>query len=188
MTIERRFLSAPIKVEARAEGETKTVVGYAALFNSEMRTRSMREVILPGAFDGCLEDDVRCLFNHDESLVLGRAKSGTVRISTDGTGLVYECDLPDTNLGNDLATLMARGDVAESSFAFIVADDGSEWEYPVDDVPLRVIKKISRLYDVSPVTYPAYADTSVALRSMQQVDKTDFLKLKIDLLKQALGG
>lgn len=187
--VELHFARSEFRVEQRAEAKGKTIVGYAALYSTMLRTSMMREMIAPGAFDSVLEDDVRCLFNHDDNQVLGRTKSGTVRLSLDEKGLRYECDLPDTSTANDLVKLMERGDIGESSFAFNIAADGSSWSYPEDDVPLRTITKISRLYDVSPVTYPAYDTTSVALRSMDLSKpkdlepKTDFLKLKIKLLK-----
>lgn len=177
--IERRFTSSLVEIR-RAEGEDdlskKRVRGYAAVFDQESENLGtdnpqIREVLSPGAFDDVMGDDVRALFNHDPSLILARSKggSGTLRIGTDKTGLWYEFEAPDTQVGRDLIVSMDRGDVDQSSFGFTVADDTWE-ERNVDGKTLykRTINKVARLFDVSPVTYPAYPDTSVALRSLEQ--------------------
>jgi HK97 family phage prohead protease len=162
---ERRVVTEPM--EARAgENDARTLTGYAALYGSETRIAGMfREVIEPGAFRSALarQDDVRALFNHDPNHVLGRTKSGTLALSEDERGLKYTVTLPDTQAGRDLWTSVQRGDVSQSSFAFSV--DTDEWrEQKSDDMPLRVIKDV-HLFDVSPVTYPAYNETSVSARS-----------------------
>ena len=165
-TKETRAFQTQFKVETRTEDEEKRVKveGYAAVFNSETELYGLRESIDPGAFAEALESsDVRALFNHDANMLLARTGSGTLKLSVDQQGLKYEFDLPDTQLGRDLGVLMERGDLAESSFAFTVSDE--EWRDLDKDIPLRVIKKIDKLFDVAPVTYPAYADTTVALRS-----------------------
>jgi HK97 family phage prohead protease len=127
-----------------------------------------------GAFtEAITKDDVRALFNHDENFVLGRNKSGTLRLAEDETGLKYEIDPPDTSYARDLLTVVGRGDVDASSFAFRVIED--MWEYFEQDdpdeatrtPPLRTIKKCE-LFDVSPVTYPAYPTTSVSARAKER--------------------
>jgi hypothetical protein len=153
---------------------TVTLRGYAAKFNVMSEDMwGIRETILPGAFDGVLQDDCRALFNHDPNMLLGRTASGTCRITADATGLFYEVDLPDTDYADNLATMVARGDVTQSSFAFVIADLGDMWQEQPDGTWLRSISKIGRLYDVSPVTYPAYPDATVGIRSglvKQQVE------------------
>lgn len=164
--IERRIFDTSLELRQLAEGETRKIAGSAALFNSRSEKLGwFYERIEPGAFDDVLQDDVRALFNHDPNLILGRTKSGTLRIAANEFGLVYEIDPPDTQVGRDLLTSIERGDVSQSSFAFQVAKD--RWEMDGDD-EVRVIEKINRLYDVSPVTYPAYPDTSVAKRSLEE--------------------
>jgi len=83
----------------------------------------VREIILPGAFDDVLNDDVRALFNHDSSMILARSKNGegTLQIGVDETGLYYEFEPPDTQVGRDLMTSIQRGDVDQSSFGFMIA-------------------------------------------------------------------
>lgn len=172
--IERRFFeSGPLKVEVRkAEnggGDVSVIRGYAAVFNKlSLNLGGFREQILPGAFDDVLKDDVRALFNHDPNFVLGRTVSGTCRIGVDATGLFYEVDLPDTQAARDLLVSISRGDVTQSSFVFSVAPGGSQWTEDDTVGTLRSVSKIARLYDVSPVTYAAYPDATVAERSLQE--------------------
>lgn len=168
---ERRVVSGTVQTRAAA-GEPSRLAGYAAVFNSETVIGSwFREVILPGAFtEAILRDDVRAQFNHGEGgvLPLGRTSAGTLRLSEDETGLRYEVDLPDTQQARDLYVSVQRGDVAESSFMFeIERDEDQEWdssETKVGKLPIRRIKRV-KLYDVSPVTFPAYDATSVSARA-----------------------
>lgn len=166
--VERRYYDCG-KLELRKAGEKAPCVrGYGAVFNSLSEPMfGFREQIAPGAFDGCLGDDVRALFNHDPNHILGRSIAGTLRLSIDERGLAYECDLPDTQAARDLAISIDRGDVSQSSFAFRVAPNGDTWDENEDGIIIRTITKMARLYDVSPVTYPAYPDTVTALRSQE---------------------
>lgn len=145
-----------------AEQNGNTIRGYAAVYNSDSEWMGgFYEQIATGAFDGVMENDVRAYFNHDENLLLGRVSSGTLRISTDKRGLFYEVDLPNTTYANDLAELMKRGDVNQSSFAFLIEKD--RWEQR-DGTTYRIIEKVSRLLDVSPVSQPAYPDATSELK------------------------
>ncbi|MGL5344884.1 MAG: HK97 family phage prohead protease [Plesiomonas sp.] len=160
--------------EIRAEGDESTgikIVGNAAVFNKRSANLGgFVEVIAPGAFDDVLNDDVRGLFNHERNFVLGRSKSGTLKLSIDDTGLRYEITPPDTQTVRDLVIEpMKRGDISESSFAFRIAPNGDRWDEDEQGVYVRTVLKVSRLYDVGPVTYPAYPDaTAEATRSLQQ--------------------
>jgi hypothetical protein len=165
MTMERRKIEAP--VEIRLNGENRTVAGYGAVFNSEtVIGGAFREKILPGAFERALAGDVFSFFNHDESKVLGRTKSGTLRLTEDDNGLRYEVDLPDTSAARDLRVSMDRGDVDGSSFMFNVPKGGDEWDFS-GDLPLRTVRQVN-LFEVGPVTMPAYPDATAALRSMEE--------------------
>ena len=155
--------------EMRMDGgeESRKVVGYAAVYDSDSEEMwGFRERIAPGAFENALGDDVRALFNHDANMLLARTKSGTLKLSSDEKGLKYEFEAPKTTAGNDLLEMLKRGDVSQSSFAFTV--DEERWDEKTGQKPLRTIVKVKRLYDVSPVTYPAYPDTTVAARSLEQ--------------------
>lgn len=145
-----------------AEYEGNTIRGYAAVYNSDSEWMGgFYEQIATGAFDNVLDNDVRAYFNHDENLLLGRVSSGTLRIGTDKRGLYYEVDLPNTTYANDLVELMKRGDVNQSSFAFLIDED--RWEQR-DGKTYRIIEKVSRLLDVSPVSQPAYPDATSELK------------------------
>ena len=144
-----------------AEYEGNTIRGYAAVYNSDSEWMGgFYEQIARGAFDDVLDNDTRAYFNHDENLLLGRVSSGTLRIGTDARGLYYEVDLPNTSYANDLVELMKRGDVNQSSFAFLI--DSDRWEER-DGKTYRIIEKVSRLLDVSPVSQPAYESATSEL-------------------------
>jgi uncharacterized protein len=169
-----------VRIELRAdgEGEAPKLRGHAAVFNSpsELMGGCFREIILPGAFaDSLQESDIRALVNHDSRMVLGRSSAGTLRVSEDETGLAIEIDPPDTSYARDLIISMQRGDISEMSFAFTVAEDGQEWTRDPDESGnwTRTISKFSRIYDVSPVTYPAYPETDCALRTLETVKAKD---------------
>ncbi len=174
---ERRYHSTAIDpVEIRSEGEGddagKIISGYAAVFNSRSSNLGgFVEVIEPGAFDDVLDDDVRGLFNHDNSLILGRSTAKTLRLSVDSKGLKYDIDAPNTQVGRDLLVSIDRGDITESSFAFRVEDDA--WSEDDDGMIVRTIRKFRKLFDVSPVTYPAYSDATVALRGLDLFLESD---------------
>jgi len=123
------------------------------------------EEIAPGAFKDCIAEgqDVRCLFNHDSNLILARSKSGTLQLAEDDFGLKIKADLADTQTARDLAVSMERGDVDQMSFAFTVSSE--TWSDLESAKPTRTIDKVETLYDVSPVTFPAYTDTSVQLNT-----------------------
>lgn len=154
------------QVELRAdESGTKTLTGYAAVFHSPADIGGyFTEQIAPGAFAETIKGDVRCLFNHQSENVLGRTKSGTLRLWEDGKGLRFEVDLPDTVLGKDVGTLVKRGDVSGCSFNFRATKQS--WDDTVDP-PLRTLERLE-IDEVSIVTFPAYSDTTVGIRSLDQ--------------------
>ena len=173
-TTEKEIRTFEVKdLELRQDGDSNVVVGYASVFNTLSNDMGFREIIAEGAFDGRLNDDVRFLINHD-GLPLARTTNGTLRLSTDATGLRYEAEVANTSLGRDLVELMKDGTINQSSFAFTVEDDS--WEVN-DGMNVRTIKKVSRLYDVSAVTYPAYEEASVGLRSMEAWQKENEEKI-----------
>ncbi|QIM63154.1 peptidase [Pasteurellaceae bacterium Orientalotternb1] len=166
--IEKRSYLGEVRAEQR-ESEPTHIIGYGSVFNSKSEVMwGFREIIMPGAFDDRLNDDVRGLFNHDPNFILGRSTAGTLSLSVDETGLKYDIIAPDTPTIRDLVIApLQRGDITQSSFAFRIARNGDEWYENDDGVIIREIHKISRLYDVSPVTYPAYQEASSTLRSLE---------------------
>lgn len=167
MKIEKRVTAGA--VEVREDGQN-TIRGYAALYDTEAVIGGLfRERIAPGAFRSVLatNPDVRALFNHNDDIVLGRTSAGTLRVWEDERGLGYELtpNPMDTEAMNVVARLK-RGDVNQSSYGFAVPKDGQEWQRATPGtLPLRTITKFEELRDVSPVTFPAFADTTAEARS-----------------------
>ena len=183
--MEKRLFEIETRME---EGETVKVVGHASVYNTMSEDLGgFREIIAPGAFDNVLENDVRALINHDGNLILARTTSGTLALSTDEKGLRYEFEMPETSYGKDLAVSMKRGDITQCSFAFTVADDS--WETR-DGMDVRTINKVKRLFDVSPVTYPAYPDADnlvIAQRGLSVYkEKQEREKEELDLVKRSI--
>lgn len=169
------------KIEIRSEGEKRRVIGYAALFNKRSVNFGddeypMFEIIAPGAFRNVLGDDVRALVDHKGGLdTLARTKSGTLKLSEDEIGLRYEFEAPDTQAGRDLIKILDRGDIDQSSFGFQVNSKGQSFKEREENgkqVLIRTIETVSKLLDVSPVTYPAYPDTMAQARSFDEFRKT----------------
>lgn len=164
--VERRHVTASVELRAAKDGKGPgTIAGYAATFNtSSVDLGGFVERLSPGAFSAVLEDDCRCLRNHNDEAILGRSTAGTLRLEQDATGLRFECDLPDTTAGRDTAESIRRKDITGCSFAFTIADGGQSWDF-TSEMAVRTITKIGRLYDVGPVCYPAYESTRVDMRS-----------------------
>jgi HK97 family phage prohead protease len=178
--IERRGVS--LGVEVRAENDKRTLTGYAAVFNSPTDIGGyFTEQIAPGAFDSAMNADVRALVDHDSGRVIGRTKSGTLRLSQDSRGLKVEVDVPDTSDGNDLWTLVERGDISGMSFGFRVTKQ--EWDDTDPDNPKRTIQAVD-LFEVSAVAFPAYDDTTLAARSLEAC-RAEADKAKADADKRA---
>lgn len=163
--MERRIIATELRAAVDGSGK-RTIAGYAAVFNRlSVVLWGFREEIAPGAFAASLQNDVRALWNHDTGQVLGRTVNGSLRLEEDGTGLVFELSLPDTQMGRDAYTLIERGDVSQMSFGFRMLPDGEQWR--IDDAG-QYIRRLTAvdLLEVSPVTFPAYTDTSVGVRSL----------------------
>lgn len=160
--------AAPLaRVEWRESGagpEMKTIRGYAAVFNSMSHDLGgFREVIAPGAFAKALGRgaDVRLLYNHDDGAVMARTKSGTLELMEDETGLRVwaRVDMADTDVQRVIPKMM-RSDVDQMSFAFTVEED--EWDES-GGYPLRTIRSVGELFEVSIVPFPAYEATKAAV-------------------------
>ncbi len=175
MNVERRFVDATeIEVEERS-GSNPKIRGRAIVYNSPSRDLGgFREVIEPGAFDHIIARqrpaaDVVALFNHDASALLARTSAGTLKLWSDDRGVMYEIDpLPKTQLAQDLVEHIRLRNVSGSSFAFTVAADGERYETDEDGNTTRYISRASGLFDVSPVTQPAYESSAVSVRSFEE--------------------
>jgi HK97 family phage major capsid protein/HK97 family phage prohead protease len=149
-----------------SNGEGRNVSGYAANFR-EYDMGSFRERIEPTAFRNLDGYDIHALYNHDYDKVLARRNKGkgTLELITDEEGLKFAFELPDTATGNEVRTLVGRGDVDQASWAFTVAQE--EWVDTRSEKPLRVIKEVGEIYDISLTPRGANPTTSVALRSLE---------------------
>jgi HK97 family phage prohead protease len=147
--------------------ESRTVEGVSSVMGVEYDMGWYKEIIHEGAFDEAIKNsDIRALFNHDPNYILARTKSGTLEVSISNKNFNYRFESPQTTYGDDLLVSLERGDIAESSFAFVIhrqrweeIQEGDDWYY------IRHIEEIEIIYDVGPVTYPANPDTSAAKRS-----------------------
>lgn len=169
MDIERRaFVVEGLKVEKRADGKP-VLRGHAAVFGQLSEDLGgFREQIAVGAFLEAIEkDDVRALFNHDPNFVLGRNRAKTLTLAEDSRGLAFEIETPDTQTVRDLVlSPIERGDVSQMSFGFGVRPGGQDWAKDDEGRTIRTLKKV-RLFDISPVTFPAYPQTDVAVRELR---------------------
>ncbi len=164
--MERRAFRLPIELRAEDGGDgLPSIRGHAAVFNQKSEDLGgFREIIMPGAFDSALDrgDDVRALVDHDPSKIIGRAKAGTLTLNTDSKGLRVKIMPPDTTVGNDIVESIRRGDVDSMSFGFRTLSDNWRTE---DGEEIRELVDLE-LFDVSPVSFPAYPQTDVAVRSL----------------------
>ena len=162
----------PLKEIRINESDGGTCIeGHAAVFDSWSETLGgifpFKEKVRRGAFAESIgRDDIRALFNHDPNYVLGRNRAGTLELVEDDVGLRVRITPPDTSWARDIATSIRRGDISQMSIGFVVEDD--EWSSK-DGIDTRELKKV-RLFDVSPVTFPAYTATDVGVRAMQEYD------------------
>lgn len=180
--LERRTLVEPVEFRSTDDGKIQAD-GYAYVFDKRSQNLGgFVEQVAAGAGKKSLqEQDVRALFNHEPSGLLGRMGAGTLRMGEDDTGGHYEIDLPDTTTGRDVATLLERKDIIGSSFGFRTIED--EWGEDEHGFPLRTLKQFS-LRDVGPVTFPAYTDSTSALRSLAEQRSLDLN----DLVEAAANG
>jgi HK97 family phage prohead protease len=169
--IERRIIPGTVEFRAAGEGGgVGTLLSRGIVFNQwSVDLGGFRERVAPSAVVETIEqDDIRCLFEHKPSLILGRNTAGTLRLSISDDGLNYETDLADTSVGRDVRVHVVRGDVTGSSFGFSVPADGDVWERrEIDGVETvtRTLLKI-RLFDIGPVVFPAYPQTDVQARDI----------------------
>jgi HK97 family phage prohead protease len=172
------------KPEIRAGGTAQESAGkfsgYAAVFGPLSNDLGgFVERIDPAAFDASLKGgkrDIRALFDHSTDKLLGRQSNGTLALSVDERGLRVEIDPPDgVSYVNDIRKLIARGDINQMSFGFYTDEDS--WDFGTDGLAIRTLKKVT-LVEVSIVSIPAYNDTSIGLRRLQEVRLMDLARLK----------
>lgn len=178
MQIEKRILSTASNLRASGSGDSLVLQGYAAKFNVLSHDLgNYREKIAPGAFTKSIAagDDVVCTFNHDPNSVLGRTKSGTLKLAQDDTGLAFRCQLdPNQQAHKDLHAAVKRGDIQDCSFAFQCPEDGCDFaqrgvmEDGKTPCNIRTLRNVT-LLDCSVVVHPAYPSTQVDARRLAPV-------------------
>lgn len=178
------------KYETREEQDgQKVIAGYFAVFNSETELwPGAYESISEEAFDSTLSNDIRALTNHDATLVLGRNKAGTLKLSKDSRGLWGEISIneKDTDALN-LYERVKRGDVDQCSFGFNILDEETEWR---DDGTVKwTIRKVD-LHEVSVCTFPAYEETGVQARhrEVEQHRERQAQQWRHDITSRLKGG
>ena len=179
--IEREKRTVKVNVRAKVnEDGTRTLTGMPIVYEKKSEDLGFFETIKRGAAKNALgRSDVRVLYGHnsDTLLPLGRTAAGTARAVDTDDGVMMEVDLPDTQFSKDLQVSIDRGDVNQMSFAFDVLDDEWRTEGGRDH---RDITEIGELYDFSVVVYPAYTDTKVALRSLEQHKRSGATTSQLD--------
>lgn len=185
----RQLRTISSEFNTRDDGGNLSIEGYFAVFGSVYEIApGLSESIAPGAFDKTLSGDIRALINHDTTLVLGRTKAGTLNLRTDNRGLWGHIDVnPNDSDAMNLYERVKRGDVDQCSFGFDIIDE--ETEFREDGSVHWTIKEVE-LYEVSPCTFPAYEETSIAARAKE---RDDLLKRKNEawkekMLKKLKGG
>lgn len=173
--LETRDYAGTVEVREMGDGKKK-LSGYALKFGQRYSVGWFTEEVKPGALDKADLTDVRALLNHDPNFVLGRTTAGTLRLEVDAIGLRYDIYLPETQAGRDLATSIERGDINQSSWGFTLGVDdnntGDVWTRE-NGKDHRSITGVRKVYDVSPVTFPANPDTTVAKRSLEAYAKRE---------------
>ena len=185
--LERRaYVADELRIDTE-EGQALKIHGHAAVFDTLSEDLGgFFERIAPAAFARTIQSgDVRALFNHNPDYVLGRNKAGTLKLTEDSKGLAIEIDPPDTQFARDLLVSMARGDINQMSFGFRTLND--KWQ-KVDGEWIRTLLEVE-LVDISPVTFPAYPQTDVAVRSLEvaQAEERIANRWKLKLSKRRLS-
>lgn len=183
--MERRTISTSFTT--REENEQKHICGYFSVFNEPYEIiPGFTERIAPTAFDDALDDDIRCLWNHNSDIVLGRTAAGTASFKADKHGLHGDVIInEDDRTALDCYARNKRGDVSQASFGFDILKDS--WEWLDDGSCIRTIEKV-KLYEVSPCTFPAYEGTDIKARAADAKRAAqDFLDKKKERIKERMN-
>ena len=198
MKQERRTFTGTVHTREDGEGMPKEIGGIAAVINSATDLGYFEEVIMTGAFDNALakDYDIRCLFNHEAELILGRTKANTCKVFVNSDGNLEYTWVPDYENPTHMSVVRSimRGDITQSSFAFTIKEQTWSESTKYGTMGKRTIKVIEDLYDVSPVTYPAYEETEADARSIAatrdqelEIEAAKQSQVSADILKLALA-
>ena len=192
--IEKRTITGTIEYRAEGDAMPKELGGIAAVVNSVTDLGYFEEVIAPGAFDYALQKDydIRCLFNHESELILGRTKANTCKVFVNAQGNLEYTWIPDYENPTHVSVVRSimRGDITQSSFAFTIREQTWTESEKYGTMGKRVVNVIEDLFDVSPVTYPAYEETEADARSIlkmrdeeRQINDAEQSKADVDIIK-----
>ncbi|MFD2829228.1 HK97 family phage prohead protease [Corticicoccus populi] len=199
MTVEQRTVKTELRT-IQNESEKKILEGYGLKFNSKSEPLSSNgvrfvETISPEAVkDINFEDDIRFLIDHDSQKIIARTVADTLKIEVDEIGVKFRAELNNTTYARDLYENIKSGLINQCSFSFELPETGGDSvRYNKDEgIYERTIKRFKKIGEISAVTFPAYSDTSVSVRSIEQAEKEAQelkdkqkrkLQLELDLLK-----
>lgn len=170
--IERRFIPIEEEADLRIESlnEKPHIVGYAVKWGRRSKPIAglFQEVFERGAFLGVLQArDTSAIRDHNPTMVLGRMAAGTLALYEDETGLRYDIDPPNTSYAHDLLESIRRRDVAGASVGFWATKDGVGWTEAKnkDEYPVRTVRRVAGMPEISITAFPAYPDSEASLRS-----------------------
>lgn len=172
--IERSYLCEVRTAEDDKHGNI--IVGRPIVYDSKTDIGGMfAEIIERGALNKTDLTDVRFLVNHDISKIpLARSRKNTENSTMqlipddDGLGIRVDLDIENNTEARNLYSAIQRGDISGMSFMFSI--DADDWEDLDSKYPTRHIRSIATVVEVSAVTFPAYADTSIAVRDKSALD------------------
>lgn len=189
MEIKTREMYLKTDFQVRQQDDDKYIEGYFIRFNEETKLwKDAFEEVDPGAVDDSLKNnDIRCLFNHDTSIVLGRTGNGTLELKKDSIGVFGRVKInPNDKQALDIYARIERGDINACSFGFNIINEEIQNR---DDGTVKFILKKIDLHEVSPVTFPAYPTTSIQARKQDLAEhKKRKLEAKKNKLKERLEG
>ena len=170
---KKEVRAGKIQFRVIEKDDRKILTGTPIVYNKNSEDMGFIESIKPGASTEALKrSDPRLLYGHnsDTLLPLARKSAGTLKIVEDKSGVHIEADPPDTQFARDMITSIERGDIQDMSFGFTIKDD--KWETK-DGRDHRTITEFDEIFDFSFVAFPAYPDTTVAMRSLEQYKADD---------------
>jgi len=189
--METRFMVLPETQAVVVSEGSRTIRGYGIVFNRESEPlwaggRTFREVILPEAVQGVDLRSMLSMHNHKSDRLLGNTRSGTMRVGVDSVGVWYETDLPDSPTGQDVLVSVSRRDTQGSSFQFDIKEGGDRWSIK-NGMAFREVTKFNGVYEMGPVSEPAYPDTTIAKASLRSLEALNVEQEEIPIAEDVLN-